>query len=831
MRRMVCDPYGPRGRRRVLSAASLAALLACMAMPAVASFPQLSLILPRGAQRGGEREFTFQGQRLGDAEEILFHGEGGITVKAIQPVDANSFKAVLSIPETCPLGEQIVQIRCRSGISEYRSFWVGALPVVDEVEPNSLFEQPQAIALDTTVHAIVTGEDVDLYVVEAKKGQRISAEIEGLRLGSYRFDPHVSIVDMRRFELASADDSPATLQDGIISILAPEDGKYVVQVRESSYGGDGNCRYRLHVGTFPRPSAVYPAGGKAGDTMKVTFLGDAAGPLEREIVVPPLGTGPNAEITRVFALDGAASSPSSLPFRISSGGNVLEQEPNGDVASATSGDVATAFNGVIGEPGDVDHFRFGAKKGQVFDVECFARRLRTGLDPVVNILRSNGSNVAGNDDARGPDSAFRFTAPEDGEYVLRVTDHLGRGRPDFVYRVELAPPRPGFSLSIPRIDRYSQTRQTIFVPKGNRFAVLVNASKRNFDGELLFDGSGLPPGITMHAPRMKQGQNQVPIVFEASADAALSGKLVAFEARQVTEQDPEGKTGVRGRFENAADFVLGDPNNSVHYSGRVEKLAVAVVEAVPFSIEIVQPKAPVVRNGRIDLKIRVTRGEGFKQPVTVEFPFRPPGIGALPNITIAPDATEGIYQLSCAGNAAVGQWLVYAIGAADVGGTAWVASPMATLEVAEPFTTATLARASCEKGSPAQVVCTLAHPRPFEGEALARLQGLPPETSAPEMPFTKDTPQLVFNVTTGEKSPVGNHKGIFVEITTPIGGEPVKMSGGGTELQIAAPAPAKPAPVAAAAAPATPKPPAPPSAKPLSRLEKLRQQSQPTPAG
>ena len=96
---------------------ALVGFLALAAGTAAASFPQLSLILPRGAQRGGDREFTFSGQRLTDAEEILFHSEDGIAVKSIQPVDANSFKAVLSIPETCSLGEQIVQIRCKSGIS------------------------------------------------------------------------------------------------------------------------------------------------------------------------------------------------------------------------------------------------------------------------------------------------------------------------------------------------------------------------------------------------------------------------------------------------------------------------------------------------------------------------------------------------------------------------------------------------------------------------------------------------------------------------------------------------------------------------------------------
>ena len=33
-----------------------------------------------------------------------------------------SFKAVIHVPESCPAGEQIVQVRTASGISDYRSF-------------------------------------------------------------------------------------------------------------------------------------------------------------------------------------------------------------------------------------------------------------------------------------------------------------------------------------------------------------------------------------------------------------------------------------------------------------------------------------------------------------------------------------------------------------------------------------------------------------------------------------------------------------------------------------------------------------------------------------
>ena len=51
-------------------------------------------------------------------------------------------------------------------------------------------------------------------------------------------------------------------QDAACSVVVPADGKYVIQVRDSAYGGNGACAYRLHVGTFPRPLAVVPAGGK-----------------------------------------------------------------------------------------------------------------------------------------------------------------------------------------------------------------------------------------------------------------------------------------------------------------------------------------------------------------------------------------------------------------------------------------------------------------------------------------------------------------------------------------------------------------------------------------
>ncbi len=88
-----------------------------------------------------------------------------------------------------------------------------------------------------------------------------------------------------------------------------------------------------------------------------------------------------------------------------------------------------ALNGVIGKAGDVDHFVFKAKKGQVFDIRVYARPLRSPLDSVLHIAKRNGGAISpATTTASGPDSYLRFTAPDDGEYVVSAPRPPQEGR-------------------------------------------------------------------------------------------------------------------------------------------------------------------------------------------------------------------------------------------------------------------------------------------------------------------------------------------------------------------------------------------------------------------
>jgi hypothetical protein len=216
--------------------------ITCSAASTFAASPVLSNIIPRGGQRGIEVEVVLNGQRLDDAQELMIY-EPGIEVAELAVVNDKQVKAKLKIAADCTLGTKHIRVRTASGLSDLRTFRVGALPAVAEKEPNSEFAKPQEIANNVTVEGIIQNEDVDHFVVEAKKGERITAEIEGIRLGDTMFDPYVAILNEARFELATSDDAALIWQDGVASIIAPADGKYVVQIRESSYGGNGASHY------------------------------------------------------------------------------------------------------------------------------------------------------------------------------------------------------------------------------------------------------------------------------------------------------------------------------------------------------------------------------------------------------------------------------------------------------------------------------------------------------------------------------------------------------------------------------------------------------------
>jgi len=750
-------------------ALACALFIACFPRAARAASPVVTGIDPPGGQRGSEFEVTFNGDRLQDAKGILFYSPG-MEVTDFKIAGEKKITAKLKVAGDCALGGYPLRIWTATGISELHMFYIGTLPTVNEVEPNDDPERAQAVLLNSTISGVVKREDIDCFCVEAKKGQRITAEVEGMRLGIMMFDPWLAIMKKNGDVLATCDDTALLVQDPIVSLLAPEDGTYIIKLRDSSYSGDDRCRYRLHVGTFPQPTAVYPAGGRAGEELTVHFLGDVSGPIEKKITLPALENG-IPKVQNLYAEQDGQIAPAPNPVRVSPFANVLEVEPNNDAEHATKTDLILplAFNGIISEKGDIDFFRFNAKKDQTFDFRVYARTLRSPLDSVLCIYDGKGHQLANNDDSGGPDSYLRFKIPADGEYCISVTDQIRNGGPDFTYRVEVTPVEPDLTLAMTEPVKDTQERQAMAIPRGSRYGTVLRVKRADFGGDVTIASGDLPPGVTMQVAPMQPNADTVPVVFEAAADAAVAGKVCQFTATPV-EKDKK----VQSHFEHMVDLVLGDPANTTYYQTRVDKLALAVTEEAPFKLRIVESKVPMVQNGSMNLRVAVERKEGFHGVVEVSLLYKPPGIGAQDSVKIPEDQKEGVIPLSANGDAPTRQWQIAVNGFANTdNGQLWVCSPYAPLEVAPPFVTAKIERGYVEQGQSGTITCNLTQNKPFDGKAKIQLLNLPNKVTAQDMEITSADQQVQFPITAEKGSQVGQKKDLFCLVTVIKDGEPV----------------------------------------------------------
>lgn len=767
---------------------------ATVAVRAVA--PNFASITPAGGQRGTTVEVTLRGDRLADAQEIFFY-DRGITFERVGEAKDKEAKFALKIASDCRLGEHVLRLRTASGISAMRLFYVGPFPSVEEKEPNNTAAKPQAIALNSTVHGTILNEDVDFYAVTVKQGERLSAEIEGARLGRTMLDPILIVRDASGKIVTEADDSPLLGHDGFFSILAPTDGTYTIEVRDVIYSGN-NHAYRLHVGDFPRPAVVFPPGGRAGETIEAKFIGDPAGDFTQSVTLaaqPKFGALPER--------DGKVA-PSANPMRVVdfpnapyvAAGTVLTRAP---LVDAT---VPFAFNGVLTTKGESGYFRFNAKKDQNLDVTVYARRLGSPLDSMLNVLGAKGAGLASNDDAAGnPDSSTRVKIAADGEYYIWISDMLGRGGERFVYRVEITEVRPSVVLSIPDTARYDyETRKSLAVPRGNRFAVLINTTRDNYNGDLRVAFAGLPAGITAMSDTIPGSLSAVPVVFEAAADAPLAGALLTPTAggpgispETLTEAGGTPALPLATRYRHTVDWVR-IQNDTMYSRSEVGQIAAAVVEEVPFKVRIAEPHVPLVQSGEMDLQIVAERNEGFDEPITVKMLWNPPGVTSQPEITIAKGATTATYKLNANNKADVRKWKIAVVASATVkGGAAYVSSQLAELEVAAPFVGGKMNFAKIERGEKGKVVCALEQKVPFEGTAKAELIGLPANVTAAPVEITKESKEAAFEIVTNEKSALGLAKNVYCKVVVTQGEEPIThLIAQGSTLRIDA-AKAKPA--------------------------------------
>jgi WD40 repeat protein len=184
----------------------------------------------------------------------------------------------------------------------------------------------------------------------------------------------------------------------------------------------------------------------------------------------------------------------------------------------------------------VDH----ALNEPVYIVEPYApgtRLANNGL-PVFPVYYSN------DDDASrklGRDSRLSFTAPADGDYLVRVTDTRGYGGPDFKYSLTVRRPKPDFAVAI--------NPRSIKVPVGGGERLVVSVDRiDDFEGPVRIEFSGVPHGCHISSPLViEAGHIEARGTINADSDAQPAGEqwkalkvtaIATVAGREVIKQVP-----------------------------------------------------------------------------------------------------------------------------------------------------------------------------------------------------------------------------------------------------------------------------------------------------
>ena len=377
-----------------------------------------------------------------------------------QPNDqiAEELTLTIMIGANAKLGTRELRVLTPGSMSNPIWFQVGQWEERRETEPND--ETPDPVvgaALPVVVNGQILPGDVDRFSFTARKGTRLVLAADARELMPYLadavpgwFQAVLALYDARGNEVAYAG-AYHYRQDPVIFYEVPEDGKYVVEIRDSIFRGREDFVYRITLGELPFVTGIFPLGARADQDVTVDLQGWNL--VKSQLKIRAL-VDRNRPV-RWYSVPQTDKVSIRFPLRIDMTSEVLDQEPNDRPEQAQAVTLPVVVNGRIDRPDDKDVFRFDAHGTVV--AEVYARRGGSPLDSSLSLTDASGKEIAFNDDFRDEaqpltthhaDSVLTAVMSGKGPYCLTLSDAQRKGGKDFIYRLYIRPPRPDFDLRV-----------------------------------------------------------------------------------------------------------------------------------------------------------------------------------------------------------------------------------------------------------------------------------------------------------------------------------------------------------------------------------------------
>ncbi len=570
--------------------------------------PVITSINPRGAQRGRTVRVILDGKHLSSAEDLEIRGSlaaDSLQVQIIQDEETiknpNRARVDFVIPSDAVPGLIRVAIKSPHGTTAELPFVITAFPEVAESDASgSRYEKVTKINLPATlIGSLDRAGDTDDYLFDALAGQQLGVEAVAGAIGS-KLEPVLTLTDPSGRVLAEAAGS-------LLGYKFDQAGSYLLCVRDLDYRGTNEMFYRVNVGDLPIVSDVFPLGVARGSEVKVEVGGVNLGDVKRVSVKAAENAEPGSRVE--VPIKSPAGSPlNSKSLVVGEFPEFVESGPNDNPAGANRLPTPATANGRIERSGDVDLFRFAAKKGGRLIVDVNAHRIGSLLDSFVEILDTTGNplpratlrSVAKTYTVfRDHDSASPGIRIEDWR-ELAVNDHVMIGNQ--LLRILALPKNPDddcqfFQLRGQRVGHFDTTPAAVSV------------------GSPMYK-------VSLHPPGMQFPPNGMPLITIPFANDD-GGPQYGKDSRLFFDPPADGEYLIR------ISDVRGQGGQSHAYR-------LAVRHPKPSFTISFNPTAPAVwKGGAVPIGISCERFDGFEGAIDVRLDNLPLGFSA-PATTIPP---------------------------------------------------------------------------------------------------------------------------------------------------------------------------------------------------
>ena len=604
-----------------------------------ADAPVVMYVFPAGGQRGQTVKFHVGGLFLNKSCALAMVGRGVEPAPSVTRTTSPWFEGpLLSLPDSqrqedypqamlgsvkiaadAPPGNRQILLRTAQGVTSPLTFVVGDLPEVVEQEVSGE-PIPVAIATPITINGrIFPRDDVDVWAVTLKRGQRLSGHVDAGRIGS-PLEAQLEVRDPHGRRVAEGLGSNG--RDPRVRHTAAEDGVYHVHITDARSDGGPAFVYRLTLTTGPVVDRVFPLGGRRGTTVNLTAVGSMR---TTTVAVPIPKDAPSS-----FAARTSIAGEATRPFELDVDDVPEAIEAVGDNALPVPG----VANGRIDAPGEIDRWKFTASRGESLQFELRAVRLGSPLLGVLSITDSAGTELARAEPVadKTSDPTLPFTAPADGPYFVTVQDRFkSRGGAAFAYRLRVTRPPSGFELSF--------ATMAVTLPRGSATPIKITARRLgDFTGPIFLSLDGLPPGVT--APKdivLAPGQSSIDVALKTDAMATVSSAIVRLRGTALIPLTPF----------SAMPFPVTKMATWADDQA-IDQVRLAVAAATPFKIAGDYELKLIPRGTVYTRRYRIERN-GFAGPIEIDLADRQArhlqGVTG-PHMVVAADKSEFDYPIS-----------------------------------------------------------------------------------------------------------------------------------------------------------------------------------------